>query len=166
VDAHPRLTGRLRSILFTCQIDAHPSALSVRLTTLVSCLPVLVLAMGTALAHMIRADTTEADQPGTNLTGPADQRTAGQPQPDHPPVREDRGLPDGEPPTRPADEARRPPGRGTGSPRPSHVAQTTRSPSQPEPNWPAGSPVTLPAAGSGYREGRSAAPASPARTRP
>ena len=71
-------------------------------TTLVSCLPVLVLAMGTALAHMIRADTMEADQLGTNLTGPADQRTAGQPQPDQPPVREDRGLPDGEPPTRPA----------------------------------------------------------------
>jgi hypothetical protein len=47
-------------------------------TTLVSCLPVLVLAMGTALAHMIRADTMEADQLGTNLTGPADQRTAGQ----------------------------------------------------------------------------------------
>jgi hypothetical protein len=41
-------------------------------TTLVSCLPVLVLAMGTALAHMIRADTAEADQLGTNLTGPAD----------------------------------------------------------------------------------------------
>jgi hypothetical protein len=74
-------------------------------TTLVSCLPVLVLAMGTALAHMIRADTMEADQLGTNLSGPADQRTAGQPQPDQPPVREDRGLPDGEPPTRPAPQS-------------------------------------------------------------
>jgi hypothetical protein len=59
----------------------------------------------------------------------------------------------------------RPPSPGTGSPRPSYVARTTRSPSQPEPSWPAWSPVTLPAAGSGYREGRSAARASPARTR-
>ena len=36
-------------------------------TMMVSCLPVLVLAMGTALAHMVRADTAAADpggQPG------------------------------------------------------------------------------------------------------
>ena len=34
------------------------------ITTLVSCLPVLVLAMGTALAHMLRADAhTAADGP-------------------------------------------------------------------------------------------------------
>jgi hypothetical protein len=39
------------------------------ITTLVSCLPVLVLAMGTALAHMLRADAGAAadgpDQAGT-----------------------------------------------------------------------------------------------------
>ncbi|MGH3195681.1 MAG: hypothetical protein ACRDNT_07055 [Streptosporangiaceae bacterium] len=35
-------------------------------TTLVSCLPVLVLAMGTALAHMLRADAGTAAAP----TGP------------------------------------------------------------------------------------------------
>jgi hypothetical protein len=40
-------------------------------TTIVSCLPVVVLAMGTALAHMLRADAhTAAD-------GPDDTRTAG-----------------------------------------------------------------------------------------
>jgi hypothetical protein len=83
-------------------------------TTLVSCLPVLVLAMGTALAHMIRADTMEADQLGTNLTGSADQRTAGQPLPDQPPLREDRGLSDGEPPTRPAPQS----GNGQFPPKP------------------------------------------------
>ena len=37
-------------------------------TTLVSCLPVLVLAMGTTLAHMLRAEAEAADTPG-NRTG-------------------------------------------------------------------------------------------------
>jgi hypothetical protein len=40
-------------------------------TTIVSCLPVLVLAMGTALAHMLRADAhTAADAPGEGRAGP------------------------------------------------------------------------------------------------
>jgi hypothetical protein len=38
-------------------------------TTLVSCLPVLVLAMGTALAHMLRADAEAVDAPDSR-TGP------------------------------------------------------------------------------------------------
>jgi hypothetical protein len=97
-------------------------------TTLVSCLPVLVLAMGTALAHMIRADTMEADQLGTNLTGPADQRTAGQPQPDQPPLREDRGLPDGEPPTRPAPQS----GNGQSPPEPPSADHTLTEPARTE----------------------------------
>src|SRR5580700_8053528 len=37
------------------------------ITTVVSCLPVLVLAMGTALAHMLRADAGTA----TDTRGPA-----------------------------------------------------------------------------------------------
>jgi hypothetical protein len=47
------------------------------ITTIVSCLPVLVLAMGTALAHMLRADThTAADGPDNNGTaGPATPRS-------------------------------------------------------------------------------------------
>jgi hypothetical protein len=39
------------------------------ITTLVSCLPVLVLAMGTALAHMLRADAA-ADRPDAATGGP------------------------------------------------------------------------------------------------
>ena len=35
------------------------------ITTIVSCLPVLVLAMGTALAHMLRADAEAVDAPGS-----------------------------------------------------------------------------------------------------
>jgi hypothetical protein len=47
-------------------------------TTLVSCLPVLVLAMGTALAHMLRADAhTTADGPDhVGTAGPATPRSA------------------------------------------------------------------------------------------
>ena len=66
-------------------------------TTIVSCLPVLVLAMGTALAHMLRSDAhTAADGPDDNGTagpatpkspawsaedraGPAQDQTTGQP---------------------------------------------------------------------------------------
>jgi hypothetical protein len=46
-------------------------------TTIVSCLPVLVLAMGTALAHMLRADAhTAADGPDDNGTaGPVASRS-------------------------------------------------------------------------------------------
>jgi len=42
------------------------------ITTIVSCLPVMVLAMGTTLAHMLRADAdTAADAPDNGTRGPA-----------------------------------------------------------------------------------------------
>jgi hypothetical protein len=41
------------------------------ITTVVSCLPVLVLAMGTALAHMLRADTDTTDTPDSQIGPPA-----------------------------------------------------------------------------------------------
>ena len=45
-------------------------------TTIVSCLPVLVLAMGTALAHMLRADAdAAADAPDNGTGGPAVSRS-------------------------------------------------------------------------------------------
>jgi hypothetical protein len=49
------------------------------ITTLVSCLPVLVLAMGTALAHMLRADahTTTGGPDRAGTAGPAAPRSAG-----------------------------------------------------------------------------------------
>jgi hypothetical protein len=40
------------------------------ITTIVSCLPVLVLGMGTALAHMLRADATSADMADSSGAGP------------------------------------------------------------------------------------------------
>ena len=47
------------------------------ITTIVSCLPVLVLAMGTALAHMLRADGAGAatDAPGRGTEGPVIPRS-------------------------------------------------------------------------------------------
>ena len=45
-------------------------------TTIVSCLPVLVLAMGTTLAHMLRADAgTAADTPDDGTGGPVVARS-------------------------------------------------------------------------------------------
>jgi hypothetical protein len=41
------------------------------ITTLVSCLPVLVLGMGTALAHMLREDAAAADRARSDRPGPA-----------------------------------------------------------------------------------------------
>ena len=45
------------------------------ITTIVSCLPVLVLAMGTALAHMLRGDAAVADAPGSGTAEPAARST-------------------------------------------------------------------------------------------
>jgi hypothetical protein len=47
------------------------------ITTIVSCLPVLVPAMGTTLAHMLRADT--AGRPDTQTSGPEPLRSACRP---------------------------------------------------------------------------------------
>jgi hypothetical protein len=47
------------------------------ITTVVSCLPVLVLAMGTALAHMLRGDATAGDHRDGRPAGPADGRSPG-----------------------------------------------------------------------------------------
>jgi hypothetical protein len=52
-------------------------------TTIVSCLPVLVLAMGTALAHMLRADVgTAADAPDHGTGEPAVSRSPAWPDED------------------------------------------------------------------------------------
>ena len=46
------------------------------ITTIVSCLPVLVLGMGTALAHMLRADAQATDTPDNRTGPPAVPRSA------------------------------------------------------------------------------------------
>jgi hypothetical protein len=59
------------------------------ITTIVSCLPVLVLAMGTTLAHMLRADAITEDAPDSETGGPESPRSPdrsaggqGRPRPD------------------------------------------------------------------------------------
>jgi hypothetical protein len=51
-------------------------------TTMVSCLPVLVLAMGTALAHMLRTDAEAAAAAGSRAGPPAVPRSASRPGPE------------------------------------------------------------------------------------
>ena len=75
------------------------------ITIAVSCLPVLVLGMGTALAHMLRADAAATDAPDNRTRPPAalrppsrsaeDQdrpdRTQPQADQDRPPIRDHNG---------------------------------------------------------------------------
>jgi hypothetical protein len=67
------------------------------ITTLVSCLPVLVLGMGTALAHMLREDAAAADHPDGRSAGPASARSPGWSAEDQPADQPDRhrDQPDG-----------------------------------------------------------------------
>jgi hypothetical protein len=60
------------------------------ITTLVSCLPVLVLGMGTALAHMLREDAAAADPPDGWSGGPADMWSPGWSAQDQPADQPDR----------------------------------------------------------------------------
>jgi hypothetical protein len=68
------------------------------ITTLVSCLPVLVLGMGTALAHMLREDAAAADPPDDRSGGPASARSVGwsaeDRSADHPDRHRDQDRPD------------------------------------------------------------------------
>ena len=116
------------------------------ITTAVSCLPVLVLAMGTALAHMLRTDAVTGDAADAGTGGPAILRS-----PD--------GSPEGqaEPPRdQPAGAAARscPPAEIRRSPRRDHgAAMRTTGPPAPRSRKltrPALSPAGLPLPGSQY----------------
>jgi hypothetical protein len=75
------------------------------ITTVVPCLPVLVLAMGTALAHMLRGDATAEDPPDSRSPGPASAWSPGWSAGDQP-----ADQPDREPGTRTSARTGRPPG--------------------------------------------------------
>jgi hypothetical protein len=55
--------GMAGQVAFHLMDQDHVTRAPWGITTLVSCLPVLVLGMGTALAHMLREDAAAADQP-------------------------------------------------------------------------------------------------------
>jgi hypothetical protein len=90
------------------------------ITTLVSCLPVLVLAMGTALAHMLRADTDATDTPGSRTRPPAILRS-----PVLAPGQEDQDGPDRRRPGADRDRSARQDQNGPG-PGPQHRHASTR----------------------------------------
>jgi hypothetical protein len=82
------------------------------ITTVVSCLPVLVLAMGTTLAHMLRGDAPVQDTPGNRPAGPASERSPGRSAEDQP-----AGQPDQDHGTRTTGRTS-PPARTSKPPRP------------------------------------------------
>ena len=70
------LLGMAGQVAYHLLADAGAARAPWAITTVVSCLPVLVLGMGTALAHMLRADACATDRSGTT-DDPPDHGTDG-----------------------------------------------------------------------------------------
>jgi hypothetical protein len=64
--------GMAGQVAFHLMDQDHVTRAPWGITTLVSCLPVLVLGMGTALAHMLREDAAATNRPDGRSAGPAD----------------------------------------------------------------------------------------------
>jgi hypothetical protein len=64
--------GMAGQVAFHLMDQDHITRAPWGITTLVSCLPVLVLGMGTALAHMLREDAAAPDHPDGRSDAPAD----------------------------------------------------------------------------------------------
>ena len=85
------LLGMAGQVAYHLLTEAGAARAPWGVTTVVSCLPVLVLGMGTALAHLLRADAEAPDQPGAFDGQAPDRSTAGRavarwgswPEPDH-----------------------------------------------------------------------------------
>ena len=130
-------------------------------TTIVSCLPVLVLGMGTALAHMLRADAEATDAPDSRTGPPAVLRSVSWPAEDQ----------DGPGRRRPADKRDRSASRTRTVPSQDHdtaAASPDLACGLPGHRWirPAWSPAGWWQRGSRYHGGRCAVAASRAPTRP
>jgi hypothetical protein len=69
--------GMAGQVAYHLLVQAGESRAPWGITTVVSCLPVLVLAMGTALAHMLRGDASARDTPDRRPAGPAAERSPG-----------------------------------------------------------------------------------------
>jgi len=97
------------------------------ITTIVSCLPVLVLAMGTALAHMLRADATTGGGLCGRAAGPAAARS-----PDWSPADQHAGRPDQDQAAGTTARTRHPPGT-SGPPLAEHGSAAPSSTRHPRP---------------------------------
>jgi hypothetical protein len=82
--------GMAGQVAFHLMDQDHVTRAPWGITTLVSCLPVLVLGMGTALAHMLREDAAAPDHPDGWSGGPAGARSAGWSAEDQPADQPDR----------------------------------------------------------------------------
>jgi hypothetical protein len=108
------LLGMGGQVAYHLLVQAGESRAPWGITTVVSCLPVLVLAMGTALAHMLRGDASAGDHRDSRSAGPADERSPRWSAEDQPPDQPE-GCPDQDHGTRTTGRAG-PPTR-TGEPR-------------------------------------------------
>jgi hypothetical protein len=135
--------GMAGQVAFHLMDQDHVTRAPWGITTLVSCLPVLVLGMGTALAHMLREDAAAADQPDGRSAGPAGARPPGWPvedQPaDHPDRHRDQGRPDRDQPDRDQQAGTRTTVRTSPSPR---TSDSTLSPGSAAPPGAAGRVVS------------------------
>jgi hypothetical protein len=95
--------GMAGQVAFHLMNQDHVTRAPWTITTFVSCLPVLVLGMGTALAHMLREDAAAADRAHTDAPGPATPM-----RPTWSPDEQSRDQPDQSPPDRTATEDRPP----------------------------------------------------------
>ncbi len=69
--------GMAGQVAYHLLVQAGESRAPWAVTTVVSCLPVLVLAMGTTLAHMLRGDAAAGDTSDDRSAGPASERSRG-----------------------------------------------------------------------------------------
>jgi hypothetical protein len=90
-------------VAFHLMDQDHVTRAPVFITTLVSCLPVLVLGMGTALAHMLREDAAAADRARPDAPGPAARAV-----PTRSPDQQSGDQPNQNPPDKTATEDHRP----------------------------------------------------------
>jgi hypothetical protein len=134
------LLGMAGQVAYHLLVQAGESRAPWGITTVVSCLPVLVLAMGTALAHMLRGDATAGDSRSAGPSGEqspgwsAEDEPADQPDQEHGTRTTDRTTPAR---TRTTDRTR-PPARTRTPDRTRPPARTSEPTSTPAPAAPPG----------------------------
>jgi hypothetical protein len=119
------LLGMAGQVAYHLLVQAGESRAPWGITTVVSCLPVLVLAMGTALAHMLRGDASAQGTRDSRSAGPASER-----------------FPDWSAEDQPADRPDQ--GHGSGTTRPTRTGEPPRPPDSKAPSSPGHPPPDPP----------------------
>jgi hypothetical protein len=118
--------GMAGQVAFHLMNQDHTTRAPWTITTLVSCLPVLVLGMGTALAHMLREDAAAATHAPNSDPGPASRAPL-----TWSPADQSGDQPDQDPPDRTTSEPRPP---GPTRTRPRHDDHAAVEPAAPDPH--------------------------------